>query len=500
MSDKPGNSQEFARRDFIKKAGISALGLSAVPALLSLTNPGNEAELASPVQTNNGSFPKGFLWGTATAAYQVEGAAKEDGRGTTIWDTFSHIPGKVRNNDNGDVACDMYHRYKSDIKLMKEMNVKSFRFSVAWSRIFPDGRGTPNQKGIDFYNRLVDELLANGIQPFATLYHWDLPQTLQDKYKGWESRETAKAFGDYAGFIAGKLSDRVKHFFTLNELSTFVELGYGNGIFAPGLKLPAAGLNQVRHHSILAHGLAVQAIRAYAKPGTKVGLAENLSVPVPIINTPENIKAAELAMRETNAGYLTAIMEGRYTDKFLKKTGADAPKFTAEDMKIIGSPLDFVGVNIYTPSQYVQAANNADGYKTIPFAKSSPRTTSEWELLGPEALYWGPCNVHKLWGAKEIYITENGMSSTDELTADRHVYDTDRISYMRNYLTQLQKATAEGVPVKGYFYWSMMDNFEWASGYGTRFGLYYVDYKTLERIPKESAAYFKVLAASNKVV
>ena len=496
MSTSKNDQKILGRRNFLKSAGLTAAGLSVAPALISFKNPVEQAV----ANISERSFPEGFLWGTATAAYQVEGAVNEDGRGTTIWDTFSHIPGKVKNNDTGDVACDMYHRYPSDIKLMKDMNVKIFRFSVAWSRIFPDGTGTPNQKGIDFYKRLTDDLLANDIQPFATLYHWDLPQALHDKYKGWESRATAKAFGDYAGFISKQLGDRVKHYFTLNEMSTFVELGYGNGIFAPGLQLPQAGLNQVRHHAVLAHGLAVQAIRANAPSGTKIGLAENLSVPVPIIDTPENIKAAEIAMREENAGYLTVVMEGKYTDKFLKRTGADAPKFTEEDLKIISSPLDFVGINVYNPAGYVQAADNEDGYKTLPFAKSQPRSTSQWQVLGPESLYWAPKNVHKLWGVKELYITENGTSGTDELTPDKHIYDTDRVSFMRNYLTQLQKATAEGVPVKGYFYWSLMDNFEWTSGYGTRFGLYYVDYKTLERIPKESAAYFKVLARDNKVV
>jgi beta-glucosidase len=495
MSTKNNKDQNLDRRKFIQSAGLTTLGLSVAPGLMSFHNP------TEPIITQNErSFPKAFKWGTATAAYQVEGAVKEDNRGASIWDTFSHTPGKVKNNDNGDVACDMYHRYPSDIKLMKELNVKSFRFSISWSRIFPEGTGKLNQKGLDFYKKLTDNLLANGIEPFATLYHWDLPQTLQDKYKGWESLETAKAFGEYAGVVARKLGDRVQHFFTLNELRTFVELGYGQGVFAPGLKLPAAALNQVRHHAVLAHGLAVQAIRANGKADTKVGVAENLDVPVPMIDTPENIKASEIAMRETNAGYLTVIMEGKYTDQFLKKAGADAPRFSEADLKIISSPLDFVGLNIYMPSQYVVAADHEDGYRTVPFAKSHPRSTSEWQVLGPESLYWGPKNVKRLWDVKEIYITENGTSGTDELSADKKVYDTDRITYMRSYLTQLQKATSEGVPVKGYFYWSMLDNFEWASGYGTRFGLYYVDYKTLERIPKESAAYFKVLAKSNQVV
>ena len=502
-SGKTENYQPPNRRYFVKSAALAAIGVSASPFLLSScdtkTDPGKN-EQPSLSQKNNLEFPKGFLWGTATASYQVEGAAKEDGRGMTIWDTFSHTPGKILNNDTGDIACDFYHKYKEDIQLIKSLNAKSYRFSIAWSRIFPDGSGTPNQKGLDFYSRMVDELLAQGIEPFATLYHWDLPQALQDKYKGWQSKETSKAFADYAGYMAEKLSDRVKHFFTLNELWTFIQLGYGDGVFAPGLKLPPAELYQARHHAVLAHGLAVQAIRAHGKADTKVGLAENIKVAVPYIETPEHIKAAEIATREFNAGYMTVIMEGKYTDAFLKKAGADAPKFTAEELKIISSPLDFCGINIYNPESYVQASPNEDGYEKIPFAKSHPTSTSKWELLAPETLYWGAKHVQKLWNVKEIYITENGCSGTDELTPDNHIYDTDRIMFLRGYLTQVQRATAEGVPVKGYFYWSLVDNFEWASGYGTRFGLYYMDYKSLKRIPKLSAEYFKAMAQNNKVL
>lgn len=500
---KNENSEGYNRRNFVKAAGLSVLGVSASPFLFTANRPNeflDENEKTISPKIIGPAFPAGFLWGTATASYQVEGAAHEDGRGMTIWDTFSHTQGKVLNNDTGDIACDMYHRYKSDIQLMKALNVKSYRFSIAWSRIFPDGSGTPNQKGVDFYNRLTDELLANDIEPFATLYHWDLPQTLQDKYKGWQSRETAKAFADYAGFMAGKLSDRVKYFFTLNELSTFIELGYGIGMFAPGLKLSTADLNQARHHSVLAHGLAVQAIRANSKAETKVGAAENINIAVPIIETPENIKIAEIVTREMNAGYMTVIQEGRYTDKFLKKAGADAPEFTDEDLKIISSPIDFLGINVYQPHEYVQAANNEDGFEIIPIAKSHPRTTSPWHTIAPEALYWGARHVHKIWGVNDIFITENGFSGVDELNKDGHIYDTDRIMYLKNYLTQLQRAVTDGVPVKGYFYWSLMDNFEWASGYGTRFGLYYLDYKTLERFPKLSASYYKSVAENNKVM
>ncbi|MDM9384746.1 GH1 family beta-glucosidase [Chlorogloeopsis sp. ULAP01] len=446
------------------------------------------------------SFPKGFVWGTATSAYQIEGAVKEDGRGVSIWDRFAHTPGKIFDGSNADVAVDHYHRYKEDVQLMKAMGTKAYRFSIAWPRIFPEGRGKVNPKGLDFYNRLVDELLANGIEPFPSLYHWDLPQTLQERYGGWESRETALAFADYAGYVTEKLSDRVQRFFTLNEIRTFVDRGHESGILAPGFKLPPARLNQVRHHAILAHGLAVQAIRAKARRGTKVGPAENIFAVVPIIETPEHIKATEIAMRELNAGYLTAMLEGRYTDAYLKAAGADAPKFTSEDLKAIASPIDFVGINIYTPDYYISASNKPPGYQSLPFNKSHPRMVSSWHRLGPETLYWAPRLLQKLWNVKEIYITENGCATSDEVAKDGQVYDSDRIMFLRSYLTQLQRATSEGAPVRGYFLWSLLDNFEWVAGYAQRFGAIYVDYTTLKRTPKLSASFYREVIARNSVM
>jgi beta-glucosidase len=444
-------------------------------------------------------FPKGFLWGTATASYQIEGAVNEDGRGVSIWDTFSHTPGKIADGSTGDVAVDHYHRYKEDVQLMKALGAKAYRFSIAWPRVFPQGTGTPNPKGLDFYNRLVDELLANGITPFATLYHWDLPQALQDR-GGWESRDTATAFGDYAGYVAEKLSDRVKHVITINEFYTFVEMGHRTGVMAPGLTLSPGRVNQVRHHAVLAHGLAVQAIRAKGRRGTKVGPAENIGIGVPIIETPEHIKAAEFATREMNAGCLTVILEGRYTEAYLASAGADAPKFTPEDLKIISSPLDFVGINVYLPSQYVRAIDAAPGYQFVPFNASHPRMASPWHRIGPEALYWAPRHVRKLWKVKDIYITENGCGASDKPADDGSVCDSDRVMFLRTYLTQLQRATSEGVPVRGYFLWSLMDNFEWAAGYSTRFGVVYVDYKTQKRTPKLSASFYREVIVRNRVV
>jgi beta-glucosidase len=271
-------------------------------------------------------------------------------------------------------------------------------------------------------------------------------------------------------------------------------------VFAPGLKLPPGRLNQVRHHALLAHGLAVQAIRARSRAGTQTGPAENVSVCVPVIETPEHIAAAEFTTRELNAPYLTAIMEGRYRESFLAAAGADAPKVAAEDMNAISTPVDFVGINIYGPGSYVRASDAAPGFVSVPFPAKHPTMNSPWLKIGPEALYWGPRNVAKVWNVNDIYITENGCSATDVPAADGLVYDTDRIMFLRSYLTQLQRATSEGVPVRGYFHWSLMDNFEWADGFGTRFGLLYVDYTTQQRTPKLSASFYREVAARNRLM
>jgi len=495
-------SPSHTRRHFAKLAAQAALGISA----LLIENPAQARPTKSkrlPSSKASPGFPKGFLWGTATSAYQIEGAVKEDGRGQSIWDTYAHTPGKIKDNSNADRANDHYHRYKEDVQLMKALGVKSYRFSIAWPRVFPQGTGTPNPKGLDFYDRLLDELLANSIEPFATLYHWDLPQELQDRHGGWESRDTPKAFADYAGYVAQRLTDRVKHIFTINECSAFVELGYGNNSIelAPGLKLSQRRLNQVRHHAVLGHGLAVQAIRASGRAGTKVGPAENITTCVPAIETPENIRAAEIATRELNGGYLTVMLEGKYTDAFLAYAGADAPKYTAEDLKVISAPVDFVGINVYSPQHYVVSADDTHGFALVPFPPSYPLMNySNWLKVGPEALYWAPRNLAKIWNVKEIYITENGASIADVPDAKGIVYDLDRIMYLRNYLTHLLRATSEGVPVRGYFLWSLMDNFEWSDGLANRFGLHWVDYDTQRRTPKLSASFYREVIARNSVV
>jgi beta-glucosidase len=483
-------TKQISRRKFGHFLGLAA-GASAFSAAPQMVRAQGESALGNRQQR----FPDGFLWGSATASYQVEGAVHQDGRGTSIWDTFSHTPGKTHDGDTGDVADDHYHRYKEDIGLMSDLGLKTYRFSIAWPRIFPDGTGARNPKGFDFYDRMLDALLEAKITPYCTLYHWDLPQTLQDK-GGWQNRDTAKAFANYAGIVAEHLCDRVKYFMTVNELSTFVNLGYRDGTHAPGLKLGRKELAQVAHHAVLGHGLAVEAIRAHAKPGTKVGFADNPPGTTPVIETPAHIEAAERAMRDQNAMFGTVIHEGKYMDEYLQWLGADAPKFTDEEMKAIGSPLDFLGLNIYQPT-YVRADSGPRGYAVVPPPASFPHMYSDWITVGPEALYWAPKIVAKIWNVKEIYITENGCSSADVLTPDGHIYDSDRIMYLRNYMTQLQRAVSEGVPVKGYFLWSLLDNFEWADGYSKRFGITYVDFQTQKRTPKLSSDYYKEVIRRN---
>jgi len=473
--------------------------------------PAGTSDQTSNQRDNTRLFPEGFYWGTATSAYQIEGAWNEHGKGPSIWDRFAHTPGKIKNDDPGDVANDHYHRYKEDVAVMKDIGANAYRFSVCWPRIFPEGVGKPNPKGIDFYKRLTDELRTADIEPFATLYHWDLPQALQDKYGGWQSKDTAKAFADYAGYVAEQLGDRVRHYFTLNEFRSFTDYGHqgmkvdiGGGetyqvLLAPALVLSNGELNQVRHYAVLAHGLAVQAIRARGRRGIKVGFADNAEVAVPIADTPANVKAAETATREFNAPFLTVMLEGRYTDTYLQKAGKDAPKFTEEELKTIGSPIDFVGINEYRPAQYVEPSENRQGYRVIPISASHPKMKSGWHIFDPEVLYWGPRQVQSIWGAKSIFITENGCAANDVVADDGRVYDTDRLMFLRAMLSQLERATADGVPVKGYFYWSSQDNLEWNAGFGNRFGLVYVDFKTQKRIPKLSAGWFRETTARNAV-
>ena len=477
--------KDITRRQFGKTvAAASALAGVALPELSFGQAPQGDRQ-----------FPPGFVWGCATASYQIEGGVHEGGRGPSIWDVFSHTPGKTYNGDTGDVADDSYHLYGEDVRLLRDLGAGAYRMSISWSRIFPQGKGQPNAAGLDYYQRVLDELLAHRITPYVTLFHWDLPAALKD---GWQSRDTARAFADYAGYVARQLSDRVHHFMTTNEFSCFTDQSYRTGHFAPGLKLPAAEANQVRHNGILAHGLGVEAIRANA-PAAQVGLAENAVVCVPVIEDRANIEAARRATRDVNAPFLTALLEGRYPDSYLEREGANAPRVQPGDMKAIGSPLDFVGLNVYNPT-YVRADGSAQGYAIEQPQASYPRMASPWLTIGPECIYWAVRNVSEIWNPPAIYITENGCSADDVLTPAGRIEDIARVMFLRNYLTHLHRATAEGFPVKGYFLWSLMDNFEWADGYSKRFGIHYVDFKTERRIPKLSAEWYREVVARNAVV
>ncbi len=477
----------ISRRDFARLLGLSATAASLPGAAIA----------ASPARSNTTtirSFPQGFLWGTATSAYQIEGATNEAGRGLSIWDTFSRAK-KTYTGENGDVADDEFHRYREDIAIMQQLGIKAYQFSVSWPRIFPQGTGAQNPQGWDFYDRMLDGLLAAGIEPYCNLYHWDLPEALMS-VGGWQSRDVAKAFADYSAIAARHLADRVKNFITVSEISQLVDGGYRYGSDAPGLKLTNAQVSQVTHNVLLGHGLAVQAVRANAPAGTRVGIADNAVSTCPVIETPENIQAARKAYREENSRSLTPIQEGRYPELYLKSLGADAPKFTPEEMKIISTPLDFVGLNIYEPT-WVRARDNEAGYEVLDMPKSYPHMAALWLQLGPAGMYWSPRFLHELWGVNEIYITENGAASTDVLTKSGEVLDVDRILFLRSYLSQLQRAVSEGIPVKGYFLWSLIDNYEWSDGYAMRFGITYVDYTTQKRTIKLSGEFYKRVIATN---
>lgn len=351
-------------------------------------------------------------------------------------------------------------------------------------------------------NRAFDSdayaLQQAGIEPFCTLFHWDLPQALEDR-GGWQVRDTAAIFADYAGHVAEQLSDRVRSFMTINEIRSIIELGYQRGINAPGLQLDRRGVAQACHHLALAHGLGVAAIRAGSRVGTKVGLAENVDATTPVIETAEHVEAARRAMREQNAPYLTLILEGRYTDLYLSDLGASAPEVESSDMGVISQALDFVGINIYQPI-FVRAADSPKGYEVVPRPNSYPHMEADWQTIAPEAIYWASRLVSETWKVRELFVTENGASAADVLEPDGSILDVDRVMFLRNYLFQLRRAIADGAPVRGYFLWSLLDNFEWAEGFSVRFGIHYVDFKTLKRTPKLSAEFYKETIKQNRVV
>lgn len=442
---------------------------------MTTTSTAQEQELLETV-----SFPVDFVWGTATAAYQIEGAINEDGRAPSIWDTFSATPGKVLEGHTGAVACDHYHRWREDIALMRDLGLNGYRFSIAWSRILPDGTGRVNQAGLDFYDRLVDGLLEAGIQPYATLYHWDLPQALQDK-GGWTNRETAYAFAEYARVVVERLGDRVKGWITHNEPWCASFLGYGTGEHAPGEKDKGKTLQAV-HHLLLSHGLAMQEIRRLA-PQATAGITLNLW-PVHAENpqNPADVEAARKVDTEYNQLFLNPIFKGAYPADY--EFLAQLP-VQAGDLEIIAAPVDFLGINYY--NRRVVRDNNGRIESVNP---TGTYTTMNWEVY-PEGIYELTSRVHRDYQPKQIFITENGASGEEAPDLNGRVQDELRTSYLQTHLAQLHRAIQEGVPLAGYFAWSLLDNFEWAWGYTRRFGIVYVDFDTQKRTIKDSGHWYK---------
>jgi beta-glucosidase len=443
-------------------------------------------------------FPKNFVWGFATAAPQIEGAAFEDGKGESIWDRVAHLKdGRIHNNDNLDVACDHYHLYKQDFALMRRLGAKHYRLSIAWPRIYPQGKGAVNRKGVDFYHRLIDAMLKGGITPWVTMFHWDLPQALEDE-GGWRVRGVADAFAPYADTLVREYGDRVKNWITLNEIVCFTKLGYGGFDKAPMTNEDDAVVNQTYHNALLCHGHGVRAVREHGGRGARVGLTDNSSVTVPLMETPEDIAAARAAFIGNNTRILEPVFNGRYTPEYLRSAGAARPKFEKKDFDLISLPTDFLGLNIYT-GDFVRAGKRGKP-ETIPLTPNFPRADSPWLNLVPEVMYWGPRWVKEIYGVKTIYITESGAGYDDAPPVNGEVLDVHRRNYVRACLKELHRAISEGISIKGYFLWSFMDNFEWQDGYNRRFGVVYNDFKTQKRTPKLSAHWYTRVMAENRLV
>ena len=447
-------------------------------------------------------FPKDFTWGVAAAAYQIEGAATADGRLPSVWDTFSHDPGKIFENHNGDVACDHYHRWREDIAIMRELGVRAYRLSLAWPRIIPDGTGAVNEKGLAFYDQLIDGLLEAGITPWVTLYHWDLPQAIQQR-GGWLNREIVEWFGRYAEVVAARLGDRVKHWMTINEPPCVIGLGYHEGVFAPGLKLTFAECLLGAHHVLLAHGRAVQALRAGCKHKVQISLAHTSRERIPETETPANIEAARRGYFASTdramwnlSWWADPMFLGHYPEQGLKAFAADLPTITDADLKLIAQPLDFIGYNCY--SGFKVRADAAGNPELTPggWGIGNPRGTLSWLSVAPEAPYWAARMLHERYKLPVVF-TENGFCNTDFVQLDGKVHDPQRVDFLARYLASVQRATNEGIPVAGYFYWSILDNFEWKEGYKDRFGLVHVDYQTQQRTPKDSYFWYRDTIRAN---
>lgn len=448
------------------------------------------------------SFPKNFTWGAAAASYQIEGAVAEDGRTPSIWDVFSHQPGKIFEDHNGDVACDHYHRWREDVKLMRGLGLQAYRMSLSWSRLIPDGTGKPNAKGLAFYDRLIDGLLQAGVTPWVTLYHWDLPQVLQQR-GGFLNRDLVEWFGEYAALVAGHFGDRIKNWMTINEPPVVIGLGHQDGIFAPGLKLSFAECLLGAHHLLLAHGRAVQALRAGCTGRVKISIAHTARERIPATNNKRDIEAARrdyFACTERNlwqlAWWADPIVFGRYPAEGVKAYGAAMPEVTAADMKLISQKIDFLSYNCYSGWRIRAGAKGRPERMPGGWGIGNPRGTLPWLNVAGDALYWAARFQTERYGLPLVF-SENGFCNTDFVHLDGKVHDPQRIDFLARYLGGLRRAVDEGIPVNGYFYWSILDNFEWAEGYKDRFGLVHVDYQTQKRIPKDSYAWYRDVIQTN---
>jgi len=439
-------------------------------------------------------FPKNFLFGTATAAYQIEGGWNEDGKGLSTWDVFAHKRGKILNGDNGDTACDTYHNFQTDIDTMSELELQAYRFSIAWSRVLPQGKGQVNRKGLDYYKRLVDALLSKNIIPFITMFHWDMPQALFEQYGGFASRETSSYFADYAEIILKSLGDRVKHWITLNEPWEHAFFGHFVGEHAPGVTNPWTYF-KVAHHELLGHGLAVERVRAFV-PDAQVGITLSQFPIYPYADTPQNQEAARFADLFMNRFYLDGLYKGQYPEALFQRMWPFRPKIAADDMKVIARPFDFLGVNYYT-RQYARYVWYLPFFRA--WVDRDPPPGISHPELGHQAYPEGMRELNKRYreeyGNPVVYITENGTDDSLPVI-NGHVKDTQRQRYFELYLAELSKAIEEGSDVRGYFIWSLVDNFEWSSGFSKRFGLVHVDHKTQQRTIKDSGYWVRELIRS----
>lgn len=446
-------------------------------------------------------FKEDFVWGAATASFQIEGAANEDGKGLSVWDVLSHKDGFVKDNHNGDIACDHYHRFKEDVQLMKKMGLKAYRFSISWPRIFPDGTGKINEKGLDFYDKLVDELVANGIEPYVTLFHWDLPNALFMK-GGFLNPDSSDWFAEFTKAVVERLSDRVTYWMTLNEPQCYVCLGHTEGTHAPGLKMAKPYIMQMIHNLLLAHGKSVQVIRKYAKKTPSIGYAPVLGYVAPRTDSPEDIALAKekmfacytRKMEFSEPWWNMPVFKGYYPEDGLKLYEQWLPKFGQHDMKTIHQPLDFFGFNFYRSTM---SAGYVNGKPEVGIVHTTghPQTSFDWELT-PDGFYYVVKALYERYQLPML-ITENGLSNADWVSLDGKVHDPQRIDFVARYLKALKKAASEGTDVMGYMHWSLMDNFEWAEGYNKRFGMIYVDFETQERILKDSAYWYKNVIDTN---